>query len=67
MTKRVPISKCVKCAHYRFERCPLEDLDPCNFTPSPEAMNEKFRIRYLAFVTAFGIAVIIFTIIFYHT
>lgn len=30
-------------------------------------MNEKFRIRYLAFVTAFGIAVIIFTIIFYHT
>ena len=38
---------CKECVHYNYERCVLEDLEPCRFV----SRNERAKNRFLAFVT----------------
>lgn len=64
MTRRVPISRCVRCVHYRGGPCPLEDLDPCRFQPTPEAEDERAKNIYLVCCIIVAIAVTVLAIIF---
>lgn len=38
---------CKECVHYNYERCVLDDLEPCRFV----SRNERAKNRFLAFVT----------------
>lgn len=37
---------CKECVHYHYERCVLDDLEPCRFV----SRNERAKNRFLAFV-----------------
>ncbi len=43
---------CKECVHYNYERCVLDDLEPCRFV----SRNERAKNRFLAFVTIVALA-----------
>lgn len=55
MSKRVPLSRCKLCVHYRGRTCPLEDLDPCRYKPTSQAKARRAETILTAVVTFFGI------------
>ena len=55
--KKVPLSRCKRCAHFNSYTCPLADLDPCEFVYDP---HEKAKDRFLTVVTILvGIAIML--------
>lgn len=61
MTRRVPLSRCRRCSHYRRSSCPLLDLEPCSYVDRDPAASETrlataaFFIVLLAFVAFLAI------------
>jgi len=45
---------CKECVHYNYERCVLDDLEPCRFV----SRNERAKNRFLAFVTIIATLVV---------
>ena len=66
MSKRVPLSRCKRCVHYRGRTCPLQDLDPCRYTPR-DPDDDRARDLFLIAVCAVGVSVILLTIMFHYT
>lgn len=64
MSKRVPLSRCKRCVHYRGRTCPLQDLDPCRYTPR-DPDDDRARDLFLIAVTAVCICVTTL-IVLYH-
>lgn len=65
MSKRVPLSRCKRCIHYRGRTCPLQDLDPCRYTPR-DPQSEKAIEQFLIAVATICICVIALCIIYSH-
>lgn len=56
MSKNIPISRCVKCRHFNGHICTLEDLEPCQFKPTPEAERERAKNIYFAVCVVIALA-----------
>ena len=56
--RRIPASRCATCTHYRGAMCVLEDLAPCSYSPTADALNERAKNIFLAVITATAIAFI---------
>lgn len=55
--KRIPLSRCVKCTHYRHGTgCVLEDLAPCQFRRTPEAEQERVKSIFFAVTAVTAVA-----------
>ena len=54
--RRIPASRCSRCTHYRGAMCVLEDLEPCAYCPTADAMNERAKNIFLSVVTAAALA-----------
>lgn len=48
MSKNIEIGRCVKCTFFDGHICPLDDLEPCRFTRTPEAEHERAKSIFLA-------------------
>ena len=56
MSKKIPISRFVKCTHFDGHICPLEDLEPFQFKPTPEAERERAKNIYFAMCVVIALA-----------
>lgn len=56
MSRKVPISRCVKYTHDHGQGCVLEDLEPCRFTRTPEAEHERAKSIYFAVCVVIALA-----------
>lgn len=46
----------MKCTHFDGHICPLEDLEPCRFTRTPEAERERAKSIFFAVCVVIALA-----------